>query len=110
MPRAKRICTKAGCPAITTATLCTTHQAEADKARGNSNQRGYGVEHQALRRQWAPRVATGSVPCSRCGELILPGQAWDLGHDDNDRTKYNGPEHANRCNRAAAGRAAHPRP
>ena len=52
-------------------------------------------------------VSRGQVPCARCGLLIEPGEQWDLGHDDNDRTKYNGPEHANRCNRSAGGRKAH---
>jgi hypothetical protein len=61
--------------------------------------RGYGAEHQALRKQWAPLVDAGQVTCWRCGNLIHPGQAWDLGHDDHDRGAYRGPEHQ-RCNRA----------
>jgi hypothetical protein len=65
--------------------------------------RGYGAQHQALRRQWAPIVAEGGVICWRCGHLIAPGQAWDLGHDDNDRTTYRGPEHRG-PNRAAGAR------
>jgi hypothetical protein len=46
-------------------------------------------------------VASGSVCCWRCGELIAPWQAWDLGHDDDDRRRYQGPEHAS-CNRRAS--------
>ena len=65
--------------------------------------RGYGTKHRKLRKQWAPRVERGEVICVRCGKLIQVGQAWDLGHDDFDRTRYAGPEHA-RCNRATAGR------
>lgn len=107
MPRAKRICGRPGCPTPSHDSLCPTHRAEAEARRGNSNQRGYGVAHQTLRKQWAPKVATGTVHCGRCGDTIQPGERWDLGHDDHDRTKYNGPEHAGRCNRAAAGRSAH---
>lgn len=66
-------------------------------------QRGYGPEHHRLRRQWAKRVARGGVTCWRCGAPILPGQLWDLGHDDNDRTRYRGPEHR-KANRAAGAR------
>jgi hypothetical protein len=64
--------------------------------------RGYGSAHQARRRRWNRRISSGEeVNCARCGYPIFPGQAWDLGHDDNDRTRYTGPEHR-RCNRATA--------
>jgi hypothetical protein len=62
--------------------------------------RGYGPRHVALRARWAPLVDRGEVLCARCGVLIDPGTPWDLGHDDDDRSRYNGPEHA-RCNRGA---------
>jgi len=48
-------------------------------------------------------VEAGGVVCSRCQRPILPGQKWDLGHDDLDRSVYTGPEHA-RCNRGAPSR------
>lgn len=65
--------------------------------------RGYGSRHQALRKEWAPLVDAGHVTCWRCGQPITPGQAWDLGHDDHDRSIYRGPEHRG-PNRATAGR------
>jgi hypothetical protein len=71
---------------------------------GSTTARGYGVGHQKLRKQLAKVVASGSARCWRCKELIDPLEPWHLGHDDYDRSKYQGPEHR-RCNRAAGGRA-----
>ena len=69
------------------------------KGRPRFRTRAYGHHHQVLRRQFAPLVAAGGVACARCGELIEPGSAWDLGHSD-DGLGYNGPEHAY-CNQTA---------
>jgi hypothetical protein len=63
----------------------------------------YGRKHQELRERFLPIVLAGGVKCARCGELIAPGEPWDLGHDDHDRNRYTGPEHR-ACNRATAGR------
>ena len=62
----------------------------------------YGPDHWRLRAILAPEVEAGLRDCAYCGERILPGEAWDLGHREN-RLGYNGPEHA-RCNRATAAR------
>jgi hypothetical protein len=70
---------------------------------GRTTARGYGWEHQRLRAQWAPLVATGQVRCVRCGLVIGARAKWDLGHHDTDRSRYTGPEHM-RCNRQAAAR------
>lgn len=73
------------------------------RAKGRTTARGYGNPHQKLRKALERKVASGGIRCWRCGELIRPGEAWDLGHDDDDRRRYRGPEHA-RCNRATASR------
>jgi hypothetical protein len=62
--------------------------------------RGYTNAHVARRRQLEPLVATGQTRCSRCGQLIQPGQPWHLDHRD-DRQGYLGPSHAT-CNLRAA--------
>jgi hypothetical protein len=71
--------------------------------------RGYGYTHQQLRVDWAKKVEAGQVCCARCGFWIAPGSEWHLGHDDWDRSKYNGPEHA-RCNIGGANRKRRKRP
>lgn len=98
-----RVCSEPGCPAIQDETRCPEHRRQHERARGSSTARGYGRDHQKERARVAPLVAAGKVKCWRCGELIVG--AFDLGHDDSDRSKYRGPEHP-ACNRATSGRAA----
>lgn len=107
MARAARICPKARCPRVADGRYCPEHNREYEAKRGTAHQRGYTSQHQRLRASFTPLVEAGRIDCWRCGQPIEPGQAWDLGHDDEDRTKYQGPEHANQCNRSAAGRRAH---
>lgn len=69
----------------------------------------YGAAHRRLRGMWKHRIKQGGVTCWRCGEQLpadIPDNAWDLGHDDKDRSKYRGPEHSAGCNRSAAGKAS----
>ena len=72
---------------------------------GDAERQGYGREHRQLRKQVKPQVEAGWVTCWRCGKLIQPGEPWDLGHDDVDRSIYRGAEHA-KCNRGTAGRVS----
>ena len=106
MARAKRICPKPGCPNIAAGRYCPQHNREYEQARGTKAERGYDARFRETRRAIAPRVAAGLVDCWRCGERIGPGEPFDLGHDDHDRSIIRGPEHP-RCNRSAAGRSAH---
>lgn len=67
---------------------------------GSTSERGYGTAHQKLRAQVKRElVDPGLAFCWRCGRWINPGLPWDLGHDDEDRSLYRGPEHR-RCNRS----------
>lgn len=100
MARTSRVCPQPRCPTLTQGGPCAEH------ARPSPQARGYDHQHRATRADWVPRVAAGTVTCWRCDQPIQPGEPWDLGHDDADRTITRGPEHARRCNRAAAGRAA----
>ena len=75
-----------------------------------SRVQGYGWPHQRLRMKLAPLVAQGGYVCTRyghpqfpnCPGEILPGEEWELGHDDRDKRVWSGPEHA-RCNERAGG-------
>lgn len=69
--------------------------------RPSATERGYGQEHRKLRKRWAKRVAAGGVRCWRCDYPINPGDQWDLGHDDHDRTIWRGAE-CIPCNRGTA--------
>jgi hypothetical protein len=67
----------------------------------------HNAEHRRQRRWWEPVVAEGGVVCSGpngCGQPILPGEPWDLGHlPGGART----PQHA-RCNRKTGGKRSNP--
>jgi hypothetical protein len=80
---------------------CIAHQVAA--RRPEERRLYHNRVHRGLRRRWAPLVAGGGVVCTGpngCGELIVPGEAWDLGHlPDGNQV----PQHA-RCNRKTAGR------
>lgn len=74
--------------------------------QGSTTARGYGNDHQALRKQLLAAWKPGQ-PCARCGQPILYRwmldgngrrvSAIDLGHTD-DRRAYTGLEHRT-CNR-----------
>ena len=68
---------------------------------GATVERGYGAAHKKLRAKTQLDVDAGRAYCWRCTKPIAPGTNWDLGHDDDDRTKYRGSEHVG-CNRATS--------
>jgi len=76
----KRMCID--CGRICTATRCEpcrrNKQRARDQQRGTARQRGYDTEHDRTRARLLPH-AYGTA-CPRCGELMLHGQALDLGH------------------------------
>lgn len=93
------------CPELVAKGRCPACAQQAEVRRGSRQQRGYGAQHERIRRQWAPKVATGTVTCARGDHLIDPAKPWALDHTD-DRTGYLGPSCAT-CNNRAGGKAAH---
>lgn len=64
--------------------------------RGTTQQRGYGTEHQRLRKRLLERWRPGD-PCTRCGRAMWDRRYIDLAHTP-DRTAYEGLQHR-ACNR-----------
>lgn len=101
-----RVCAEPGCPTLTRTRRCAPCQAQAEVARGTRQQRGYDAGHDALRKAWQQRMDTGeTVHCWRCTRLI-DRTDWHLGHDDDDRSQYRGPE-CPTCNTRAGGMTRH---
>lgn len=83
---------------------------------GRTTRLGYGHAHQQERARLVPIVAQGNTTCTRHGHPQFPNcpglipahdprdaaSMWELGHDDEDKSRYTGPEHKN-CNRRAGG-------
>ena len=97
-----------GCGTLTTGSRCTACRRAGwrsrQRTRPTTSQAGYGADHQRLRQAIAQQIAEqGSVACWRCTLPITSDMAWDLGHDDHDRSIVRGAEHQ-RCTRATAGR------
>ena len=76
-------------PTITDDPNCLSGGCER-RVKAKTASRGYGGRHQALRRRFAALVEAGLASCWRCGYLIAPGEPWDLGHDDWNRSRYVG--------------------
>lgn len=92
-----RVCLEPGCPTLTHKPRCERHRGERERARGTRQQRGYGAEHDRLRAEYQRRMDAGETfTCWRCAEAGKPHevdpQHWHLGHDDDDRSIYRGPE------------------
>ncbi len=81
--------------------------------RGTTTERGYGSDHQAERQRWVDIQREGgedeyghgalecrAVRCLMPTRWIMPGEAWDLGHDE--QRQWRGPEHES-CNRSEGG-------
>lgn len=93
----KRVCPTPGCPTLVDSGSCTRCSRTKDKARGTRQERGYDAVHDKLRADLQRSLDAGQVIyCWRCrlkGVLTkIDPTNWHLGHDDQDRTTYRGPE------------------
>lgn len=105
-----RVCAEHGCGKRQAQSRCPAHRSQREKKRGSSTARGYGSEHRALRTSYQRRMDEQGerFTCWRGGEPIDP-QDWTLGHCDDDRTVWHGPE-CPACDYAVQGRAGVPCP
>jgi hypothetical protein len=89
------------CGRLTEGTRCAGCRSERERQRGSRQQRGYDQGHVRMREALLPGAY--GKPCPRCGELMLRGQALDLGHSVDlrvdPRARGDRIEHAH-CNRA----------
>jgi hypothetical protein len=102
---ARKVCATTGCPMLTDKSYCTQHQAERDRARGTTKQRGYSGRHQTRRAAIVATMNAGTtVRCIDCKVTLTPS-TLHLGHTD-DRTGYRGAQ-CSTCNDSEAGRKSH---
>jgi hypothetical protein len=64
------------------------------RSQRSTTERGYGTEHQKLRKELLPKAY--GQPCPLCGFTMEMGEALHLDHNE-DRTGYRGMAHA-KCN------------
>lgn len=102
-----KVCAVPGCPNLQAESRCAEHRREREQARGTRQQRGYDGAHDRLRADYQRRMDQGErFACWRGGGPIDPN-GWTLGHCDDDRGVYHGPE-CPPCDYATAGRTRCP--
>lgn len=95
-------CLAVGCPRRAVYRgRCAEHAADAERARGRRQARGYDAEHDRIVRRLKRTLVPGT-PCRRCGEPMYPSQDLDAGHPSDAPARRGGRadqlEHA-ACNR-----------
>lgn len=76
MPRALKVCSTPGCPALCRGGRCPGCQAEAEQRRGSAEQRGYGREHRA---RFRPGVLAKHPTCQHpdgCDQASTVADHW----------------------------------
>lgn len=102
-----KVCAEPGCPAIQREARCKAHRSQYERQRGTRRARGYDAAHVQMRAGYRRRMDAGETfVCWRCGGGI-DARAWTLGHCDDDRSSYHGPE-CPPCDYATAGRTSCP--
>lgn len=72
------MCAEPGCPELTKARRCATHQAQLERDRGTRQERGYDAAHFATRDALLP-LAYGAR-CPLCSQYMYPHQELHLDH------------------------------
>lgn len=73
-----KVCSVPGCPTLTTSGRCTTHERDADRARGTASQRGYNSKgHRTFREAVLTRDPICQCP-DACPHHLTPTECLTL--------------------------------
>lgn len=108
MPRARRVCSQPGCPALTDGGRCPDHRREAERKRGSAASRGYDHRWRKTRAAHLTHEPLCCEPGCFAGATDVDhidglGPRGPRGHDPANLRSYCHPHHSKRTARDQPG-------